>query len=200
MSHRHRLPPLALARVANAYRLMGPLLEFEDLLAAAGNPERFPAALTALQARVVALEADETLVLRGGWLNKSEYATEGYLGAVVCVVERDKYHPSTFTLVVCNSGSGWGTMTGEGRPTGPPALLPVPRSPLPAPCSLLPGGEGGGDGGGHPALSLQPLIALSHSLIALSHSLIALSHPLIALSHSLIALSHSPATCASEML
>ena len=114
VSHRHRLPPQAIVRAALAHRLMGPLLEFEDLIASAEDPEKFPAALTAMQHRIAMLERGGTLVFRGGWHDKSEYASEGYIGAVICVLERSLHDPNSYALVVCNSGSGWGTLTAEG--------------------------------------------------------------------------------------
>ena len=49
VSHHHRLPAPALSRAAAAFRLMGPLLEFEDLVTAAEDPQLFPEALLALQ-------------------------------------------------------------------------------------------------------------------------------------------------------
>ena len=108
VSAHHRLPSASLLRVARALELMGPMLEFEDLIADARDPNRFPAALRALQRRLATLRRGETLVFRGGWHNKSDYSTQGIVGAVVHVVERvgDKQ----YTLVTCNSGSGWGAV------------------------------------------------------------------------------------------
>jgi hypothetical protein len=68
-----------------------------------------------LQHRILLMEPGETLVFRGGWHNQSDYATHGVVGAIIHVLERDRYNPSMFALTTCNSGSGWGT-TLAGRP------------------------------------------------------------------------------------
>ena len=114
VSHSHRLPVQALSRVAAAFRLMGPLLEFEDLLTAAQDPQLFPEALLALQTRIANLQPGETLVYRGGWRNNMHASSLNMIGAVIHVLERDQLSPGYFSLVVCNSGSGWGTKLNEG--------------------------------------------------------------------------------------
>ena len=111
----HRLPAVKLLRVSKALELMGPMLEYEDLIEHARDVERFPAALRGLQHRILLMEHGESLVFRGGWHNQSDYSAEGVVGAVVHILERDRYNPNMFALVTCNSGSGWGTTIG-GRP------------------------------------------------------------------------------------
>lgn len=101
-------------RASRALKLMGPLLEFEDLVEVASDPSQFSGALATLQDRVVALKPGETLVLRGGWHNKDDYS-QNILGAVVLVLERDAHNPSACALVVCNSGSGWGATKDDGE-------------------------------------------------------------------------------------
>ena len=108
VSARHRLAATSVQRVARAFELMGPLLEYEDLIGVAADPNHFPSALRALQARIASLPRGETIVFRGGWHNKAHYSTAGVVGSVIHVLERES--DNRFALVTCNSGSGWGSV------------------------------------------------------------------------------------------